>query len=149
LVVIAQHFAFLSSNEDCAFSAKLTTYVNLGQDQTVEYNKVITNAGGAYDPKTGYFTSLVKGAYVLSASIFTLADHQVHLHMVCNGQVITSLFSQNTDWDLGSQTIIVILEEADIVWVKHDSTRHHDAPVKSTITNSYNTFSGAVLKHME
>jgi hypothetical protein len=37
---------------------------------------------------------------------------------------------QNNGWDLGSQTIIVILEEGDIVWVKHDSTRHHYMPRK-------------------
>jgi len=132
-----------------AFSAKLTTDVNLGLDQTVAYNKVITNVGGSYDPQTGYLTSLVKGVCIFSASIFTLPDHQVHLHMVRNCNVITSLFSQNTGWDLGSQTIIVILEEGDIVWVKHDSTRHHDVPGKSTITNSCSTFSGALLQHME
>ena len=132
-----------------AFSAMLTTDVNLGQDQTVAYNNIITNVGGAYDPKTGYLTSLVKGVCILFASIFTLPDHQVHLHIVRNGKVITSLFSHNTGWNLGSQTIIVTLEEGDIVWVKHDSTRHHDAPRKSTITNSYNTFSGALIQHME
>jgi hypothetical protein len=30
-----------------AFSAMSTTDVNLGQDQTVAYNNVITNVGGA------------------------------------------------------------------------------------------------------
>ena len=149
--VIQYHnsFPFFPAMKIVAFSAKLTTDVNLGQDQTVAYNNVITNVGGAYDLNTGYFTSLVKGVYIFSASIFTLPDHQVHLHMVRNGKVITSLFSQNTGWDLGSQTIIVILEEGDIVWVKHDSTRHHDVAGKSTITKSYNTFSGALLQHME
>ena len=93
-----------------AFSAMLTTYVNLCQDQTVGYNKVITNVGGAFDPKSGYFTSLVKGVCIFAASSFTLPDHQVHLHMVRNGKVITSLFSQNT----GSHTLIVILEEGDL-----------------------------------
>ena len=47
-----------------AFSAKLTTDVNLGLDQTVAYNKVITNVGGSYDPQTGYLTSLVKGVCI-------------------------------------------------------------------------------------
>ena len=132
-----------------ALLAMLTTGVNLGQDQTVTYNNVITNIGRAYDTKTGHCISLVNGVCIFSASIFTLPDHQVHLHMVRNGKVFISLFSQNNGWHLGSQTIIVILEEGDIVWVKHDSTRHHDVPAKSTITNSYNTFSGALLQHME
>ena len=98
-----------------AFSAMLTTDVNLDQHQTVAYNNVITNIGGAYDPQTGYFTFLVKDAYMFSASIFTLPDLQVHLHTVHDCNVITRLFSQNTDWNLASQKIIVILEEGDIV----------------------------------
>jgi hypothetical protein len=98
-----------------AFSAMSTTDVNLGQHRTVAYNNVITNIGGIYDPQTGYFTFLVKDVYMFSASIFTLPDLQVHLHTVHNSKVITRLFSQNTDWNLGSQTIIVILEEGDIV----------------------------------
>jgi hypothetical protein len=97
-----------------AFSAMLSD-VNLGQDQTVAYNNVITNIGRADDPQTGYFTFLVKDVYMFSASIFTLPDFQVHLHTVHNGKVITRLFSQNTGWNLRSQTIIVILEEGDIV----------------------------------
>ena len=72
--VIQYHnsFPFFPAMKIVAFSAKLTTDVNLGQDQTVAYNNVITNVGGAYDPNTGYFTSLVKGVYIFSASIFTL-----------------------------------------------------------------------------
>jgi hypothetical protein len=50
-----------------AFSAMLSE-VNLGQDQTVAYNNVITNIGRADDPQTGYFTFLVKDVCMFSAS---------------------------------------------------------------------------------
>jgi hypothetical protein len=64
-----------------------------------------------YDKLHRGHSFLVKDAYMFSASIFTLPDLQVHLHTVHDGKVITRLFSQNTDWNLGSQKIIVILEE--------------------------------------
>jgi hypothetical protein len=49
---------FFPAMKILAFSAMLTTDVNLDQHQTVAYNNVITNIGGAYDPQTGYFTFL-------------------------------------------------------------------------------------------
>ena len=54
-----------------AFYAGLTHDVTLGQQQTVEYDKVITNVGNAYDSRHGHFISPVKGVYLMS---FTLMN---------------------------------------------------------------------------
>jgi hypothetical protein len=49
-----------------AFYAVLTHDLSLGQHQTVEYDKVITNVGNAYDSRHGHFISPVKGVYLMS-----------------------------------------------------------------------------------
>ena len=44
-----------------AFTAVLTHNEQLGPLQTLEYDKVITNIGNAYDSRHGHFTAPVKG----------------------------------------------------------------------------------------
>ena len=50
-----------------AFSAYLDhTLSNIGNDQTIEFNKIILNEGGGYDQRTGVFTCPQSGLYLIT-----------------------------------------------------------------------------------
>lgn len=61
-----------------AFYAALTKHTTLSGSQTVTYDKVYTNHGNAYDPKSGNFRAPVKGLYFFSA---TQLAYQGSLHL--------------------------------------------------------------------
>jgi hypothetical protein len=62
-----------------AFSVALQHSINLGQDQPVEFDKVVTNIGNGFDVRHGHFTAPVKGLYFISGSIFTNAGYYAHI----------------------------------------------------------------------
>ncbi|CAG2204405.1 C1QL [Mytilus edulis] len=64
------------------FTAALTKIISLGEHQPVEYDKVLTNEGKAFDKRHGHFIAPVKGLYILSATIINIEKKEMHMEMV-------------------------------------------------------------------
>ena len=123
-----------------AFTAVLTHDVTLGPLQTLEYDKVITNIGNAYDSRHGHFTAPVKGIYMFSA---TVCDRVAFLRteMVRNGVQLVAMYGD--DADSASHTIMLLLEQNDMVWVRHSNESTSTAHAGSN--RYYTSFSGALM----
>ncbi|CAG2227233.1 C1QL [Mytilus edulis] len=66
-----------------AFSVQLTGgHIQLGQQQTVGYNTVITNIGNAYDSGHNHFIAPIKGLYLLSFTGMNKDGPDFYLEMV-------------------------------------------------------------------
>lgn len=57
-----------SAASSVAFSAILNHVITLGTHQAIEYEKVLTNIGHAYDPNHGHFIAPTKGVYLISVT---------------------------------------------------------------------------------
>ena len=127
-----------------AFTAVLTHNEQLGPLQTLQYDKVITNIGNAYDTRHGQFTAPVKGIYMLSATICD-DDQRIRTEMVKNGVQLVAMYGDTGL--LASHTIMVSLEQNDMVWV-----RHFDESTSTTFGRPYklyNSFSGALIAALQ
>ena len=127
-----------------AFYAVLTHDVSLGQHQIVEYDKVITNVGNAYDSRHGHFISPVKGVYLMSFTVMNNNGAEMYIEMVRNGVRVAYGYGDTRGYNMGTQVAIVILEKGDMSWMRHaystTQTLHGDA---------FNTFAGTLLFTMQ
>lgn len=152
LCFVAQFLVFSLAldrqDQAVAFTAVLTKDFSLGKHQTIEYNKVTTNIGNAYDTRHGHFTAPVHGIYLMSASSMSDSNTGIHTEIVRNGEQIVAMYGD--DYDIASHTIVVELEPNDMVWVRHmandgDST---NAIVHSGADRYYCSFSGVLIKSL-
>lgn len=125
-----------------AFTALLSRDTTVGGRAVVKYDHVVTNWGGAYQPASGIFTAPFDGLYSFSCSLMSHPNSYVHLNMVKNGKIISTVFSASSTYPQSSQTLYLVLNKGDRVWMQnrngHASTMH-DGKV-------YNVFSGALFK---
>jgi hypothetical protein len=127
-----------------AFTAVLTHNEQLGPLQTLEYDKVITNIGNAYDSRHGHFTAPVKGIYMLSATVFDNTE-SIRTEMVKNGVQLVAMYGD--DYDSASHTIMVSLEQNDMVWVRH--FKEGTSTVHAGSDRYYTSFSGALITALQ
>ena len=119
----------------------LTHPVSLGPLQTIEYDKVITNIGNAYETRDGQFSAPVSGVYLISATVYTTGN-SVFTEIVKNGKQLAAMYGDHNDHS--GHTIAVLLHKTDRVWVRH----FHDnniAHIYSDVDRYYCTFSGVLL----
>ncbi|VDI14748.1 Hypothetical predicted protein [Mytilus galloprovincialis] len=129
-----------------AFAVQLTKEITtLGSHQIIEYDKVLLNDGNGYDVRHGHFTAPIKGVYLLSVIVYTDRHNDIHLDLVKNGQLITSVYA-NGYTDNASSTIVfpILLQQGDMVWLR---TRQGDEGKALPGLSLYmlNAFTGALL----
>ena len=127
-----------------AFYASVTHAVSLGDYQTVEYDKVFTNVGNAYDSRHGHFTSPVKGVYLMSFTLMNKNGGAMEIEMVRNGIRVAYGYGGSTGYNMATQVAIVMLEKGDMVWM-----RHAHSSTQTLHGYEYNTFAGTLLFTMQ
>ena len=94
--------------------------VTLGLDQTLVFDKILTNIGGFYHATTGIFTAPQDGIYVFHVSLMTLPGKDMYLYINKDGQNIDDVYSDGRN-DIStesvSETWILSLEEGSEVWI--------------------------------
>ncbi|XP_060077127.1 complement C1q-like protein 2 [Ylistrum balloti] len=115
--------------------------LQLGQHQVIEFDNVITNVGGGYDPRHGHFTASVAGVYSFTSTVLLVSavDHQFHISIVKNGVDVGYLFSA-TNFDKGTRTCVLSLNVGDMVWVRNFI---NNSPTIHGV--GYSTFSGFLI----
>ncbi|KAK3588167.1 hypothetical protein CHS0354_012232 [Potamilus streckersoni] len=72
-----------SPNEPVAFSTYVSKYVdNLGINQVIKYDGVLTNEGNAYNVHTGMFTCPQDGLYLVSFFVATVNNQTVWVQLM-------------------------------------------------------------------
>ncbi|CAL1616706.1 unnamed protein product [Knipowitschia caucasica] len=111
-------------------------------ETTLVYKHVITNTGNAYNPHTGIFTAPVRGVYHFHVHILEVfGGYAAIVSLVKNGsKMVTAVEAQSSDWGSSSNSMSVLLEAGDVVYVVlWINRRIYDD------TDHYNTFSGHLL----
>ncbi|VDI50722.1 Hypothetical predicted protein [Mytilus galloprovincialis] len=138
-----------ADGQTVAFTAAVNRVLTLGPNQAVQFEKIITNVGNAYDPRHGHMIVPVKGFYLISVTLFNKAEDSDYIELVKNGNPLVYFYEQAGRYSPMSQTIIVSLEKGDVVWVKnHDSASYSGHHLFGAPAELYNTFSGFLLKSL-
>lgn len=129
-----------------AFAATITQDIdNLGTNQTIVFDNVITNVGGAYDSRHGTFRAPVAGVYQFSFSVLQgSATMWLGVELVADGKVIGRVKTgDNGYYNMGSNVINTWLAADTDVWVRHMS----DSDNKHVVADSgyYTLFSGHII----
>ncbi|XP_045194302.2 complement C1q-like protein 4 [Mercenaria mercenaria] len=133
-----------------AFTAYLDHHMtHLGDNQAIVYNKILLNAGEAYNIHNGMFTAPISGVYIFSWSCTarrTGSSFDIWVTLVVNSATQTTAVaeSQSTYYDhQGSSTVIIHVNKGDIVWTKRLSSG--GAEIHSETERRVSSFTGALL----
>ncbi|ROL55181.1 Complement C1q-like protein 4 [Anabarilius grahami] len=138
----------LSENEDkkVAFSAGLLAFGTekigpIGDTKTLEYKKVFSNVGNAYDSNTGIFTAPVKGVYYFRFYGHCHGGTTMAVSLLKNGQNQCSVHSARPASNSNaSNGVVLTLEIGDQIYtVLWRNTWVYDDPA------SYTSFSGFLI----
>ena len=128
-----------------AFTAMLSKDTTIGPFATLKYDHVVTNWGGAYRPTTGIFTAPYDGLYSISCTLMSHPSNYVHLGIMKNGQIISILFSHSNTYPQASQTLHLILNKGDRIWMRNNNNNQN---AKITDGKVHNIFSGILIKDL-
>lgn len=124
-----------------AFYGKLNVLVSdVGQNEIIKFNNIVTDIGHAYDSSTGLFTAPVPGVYVFSTTVMVEKRLDMHMGIYINNNMATNikLHGVEHEYDTMSQTVVYYLNEQDTV-----SVRHYEG--NKTIHGDYTTLTGFLL----
>ncbi|KAK3576842.1 hypothetical protein CHS0354_002636 [Potamilus streckersoni] len=108
-----------------AFFAQLSvSLTDLGMNQIIQFNNVVTNIGEGYYPNLGIFIAPVKGLYVFHVRVMVASGMRQYLAIVKDGvwtQPLypTALGDQHPNID--SVTIVLQVNKDSAVWVRAES----------------------------
>ena len=127
------------------FTTRTPRDQNLGANQNIIFDNVVTNIGNGYNLHQGVFVAPVAGTYVFFSTVLANNDGEAWVHIAVNGKNMANFYARGTDGrhDSGSQMIVVTLNQGDDVSVQSNSTP------ESVYGSSYTTFSGYLLSRAE
>ena len=119
---------------------------HLGVDQTIIFNNVLFNDGGAYNNASGIFTCPVNGVYLFFFEVGNIAKKQIVAKLVANNvnevDAIADTEYQPNEAQ-GSNMAILRLGQGTHVWV--ENYRWADQDVVGGQIDHFSTFSGILL----
>jgi len=126
-----------------AFFATLTSYIqHAGRNQTIVFDRVVTNVGNAYNSHVGVFTAPVSGIYVFSVSLLGYPGHTNVYELYKNDVLLSNIFLWTPvigQYESTSQTSVLQLNKGDDVTLRNrfvDEILHGD---------NYSTFAGFLV----
>ncbi|WAR25953.1 C1QT3-like protein [Mya arenaria] len=126
-----------------AFLAQLTNRItNASILQTIVFDKVLTNVGGASNVHLGSFVAPLSGVYLFSITLQVYPGNFTFFRFVKNNyDQVSRLFASTTPDENVSvaQTVVLQLAKGD------DMTVRYENPGESIIGNSLSTFTGFLI----
>uniref|UniRef100_A0A3B3WI92 C1q domain-containing protein n=1 Tax=Poecilia mexicana TaxID=48701 RepID=A0A3B3WI92_9TELE len=113
-----------ANSSQVAFSAALIesqTWTSVGpfdRYHTLEFKKVITNIGNAYNPETGIFTAPVKGLYYFRFTGVVGRTGKLNAGLKKNGENIVAIYHKAGTQASASNGVALELQEGDRVFVQ-------------------------------
>lgn len=133
--------------QEVAFSAGLTHDLTILHAETVVYDKVFTNIGGAYSSTTGMFVCPISGLYVFQFHTLAHQDKSSWLELYHNAYYICSIYGHTAnDYASGGNSVVLKLSKGDQVYVKAvDNSYGVDTNLYGQPDEVYSTFSGYLI----
>ncbi|XP_045206825.2 complement C1q tumor necrosis factor-related protein 3-like [Mercenaria mercenaria] len=133
------------SCRNVAFQASVSpTIKDIKADETILFEEIETNIGGAFDAKSGIFTTPVAGTYVFHSTILTPPRSVVETALHVNGEVKMLLYSgDNSLYSPGSNMAVLQLKVGDLVKMVRNGPW---GKTPFTIHRGFSTFSGFLLQ---
>ncbi|KAL4228031.1 Elastin microfibril interfacer [Mactra antiquata] len=127
--------------EKPAFSASLTNHAtNLGNYQTIIFDNVFTNDLGGYNGLTGVFTAPSNGTYFFTSTVMSHSGQYLETNICLNGQTKVLMYSYDTSFEQGANSVVLVLQAGDSVWVRHNANEGSNA-----YGGHWSTFSGFMI----
>lgn len=131
----------MSARQKVAFYVGLTE--NLGpvtEHSDIVFDRVITNVGGGYDPRTGRFTAPLTAVYQFNVIISAQGRHKAAVMVLKNGEMVATVWAESIPyWSTASNVAVLHLERGDQVWLLLLNRASH------LHGYMYTTFSGTIL----
>ncbi|XP_059169751.1 complement C1q subcomponent subunit B-like [Physella acuta] len=125
------------------FTAVLSNTLKLVVNQMLVYNKIVTNAGNAYNIKTGVFTCQTAGMYFFQFHCTASKGSKLSVSLVMNKTKVVTLHSYtNQDFTMAGNSAVLQLKVGDKVFVQASSA----GSVYGTTSDFLNTFSGFLMQ---
>ncbi|XP_033764097.1 complement C1q tumor necrosis factor-related protein 4-like [Pecten maximus] len=120
-----------------------TRLTNLGNNQPIIFNHVVTNLANRYDENSGIFHCGIPGVYVFNVHLLAVPGKDINTQLVKNGGMISAIYAggQSGTYDHGGNTAIIELAVGDKVWVRVLS----DTDQAAILDFVYSSFSGFLL----
>ncbi|KAL3852116.1 hypothetical protein ACJMK2_015799 [Sinanodonta woodiana] len=128
------------------FTVSLTsTIANLGVNQEVLFDTILTNVGNGYDVRHGTFSAPVTGTYEFTLSVLITGVNTAGLELVKNGEVIARAKvgeDKYSQYNMAMNVAAIEMVAGEEVWVRH--LPGSDSNV--IIGSGYALFSGQFLQ---
>ncbi|XP_062610847.1 multimerin-2-like [Saccostrea cucullata] len=103
-----------------AFTACLGTSLRtLGPQQRMEFNEVILNEGGAYDPRHGIFRAPATGIYRFVVTFINKPYLEALVEIVKDGILLSRAYSDYRQHSEGTVQVNVKLQSGEDVWCRN------------------------------
>ncbi|XP_062606441.1 protein HP-25 homolog 1-like [Saccostrea cucullata] len=103
-----------------AFTACLGTSLRtLGPHQPMEFDHVILNEGGAYDPRHGIFRAPAAGIYRFVVTFLNQPGHEIFVEIVKDGNRLGMAYSDDDQHSEGTVQVNVHLQSGEDVWCRN------------------------------
>ena len=142
----------LEDSEHVAFTASHSTNRStFAPYATIVFDQVESNAGQAYDTKTGVFTCPYPGYYYFSHSALSPYNGHIETEIVLEGTPKAMIYAESSTpstnagsgFDQGSNSVVTYCEAGHRVWVRVHANRG-----TSLYWERYSHFSGFMLWSM-
>lgn len=110
----------------------------MGDNQTIKYERVLTNIGNRYDKWSGHFTAPLQGLHVFCCKVMAVNGHNITVLLDKNGQEIMVANTSNSAWETGEISALLVLNKVDRVWIRFYAYGRY-------IKGNYNIFSGYLI----
>ncbi|XP_071128082.1 complement C1q tumor necrosis factor-related protein 3-like isoform X1 [Mytilus edulis] len=101
------------------FFATLTKTVSLGSNAVLKFDRVVTNIGNGYDPKSGVFTVGKSGLYEFAANFISNGDNWLELNLMKNSDFIVKGHSAKAHGTAGSLQAILEVKKGDQIYLRN------------------------------
>ena len=127
-------------NEIPAFSASRSQSKSLGPGEIILFDKVWTNVGHGYNPKTGKFTAPQSGLYQFSGTVMSLDQKRLYVHLIKNDKKTVSFYA-GLGYATGAVSMVFKLQKGETVYMKH----YHNTQTIYSNVDVFCVFSGFLI----
>lgn len=135
----------LATRPRIAFTACLGTAPKvLGLHQSIEFDHVILNEGGAYDPRHGVFQAPVSGVYQFILTFVNDAQHGAFIEIVKEGVQLAYSYSDDGNYHSSIVQVNIKVDAGQDVWCRN---AYPSSPNLSYLNGDgkYSCFSGHII----
>ena len=104
------------------------------------FDKVWTNVGNGYNPKTGKFTAPNGGLYQISGTVMSAHGKHLHVYLFKNDKQTVCLYT-GSGHATGTVSIVFTLQKGETVYMNH----HNKTETIYSDSSVYCVFSGFLI----